>query len=106
MKAVRTLDREKAPFAWVAVQDARMRSLANASLYTDAQKLKAERIKLALELVYKTKGAYINYRKKFIVIKLDDATVVDKKGLKFLEDGWDDTVVKVPTPQGIIYRVT
>lgn len=105
MKAARSIDREEAPFAWVAARDARMRSIANASLFTDAQKLKAERIKLALELVYSGTVYTPTNRKKYISIKIEDAKVIDKKGLKFLEDGWDSSVEKVVTPQGIIYRV-
>ena len=39
-------------YAWFAAKDARQRSLANASHFTDVQKAKADRIKFALELVY------------------------------------------------------
>jgi len=37
------LDTKEATVKWWAAQDASMRNIANASLYTDKQKLRAER---------------------------------------------------------------
>ena len=48
----RKLDTQEANVKWFAARDARMRNIANASLYTDKQKTRAERMKLALEMVY------------------------------------------------------
>ena len=45
------LDTKAAPFAWIAARDAAMKSYAASTLYTDAQKVRAERMKLGLEQV-------------------------------------------------------
>jgi hypothetical protein len=39
------LDTKSAPFAWVAARDAAMKSYAASTLYTEAQKVRAERMK-------------------------------------------------------------
>jgi len=93
-------------YAWVAARDARMNSAINASLYTDQQKLKAERAKLALELCYYAKEVHIEFRKTFISVKVDGAQVKDKKGLKLLEmcyanEGYEKCITK----QGVTYRI-
>lgn len=50
-------------FAWFAARDARMRSLVNATTFTDKQKIKAERVKFALEMVYSNSGITVDYCK-------------------------------------------
>ena len=93
-------------FAWVAARDARMRSVVNSSLFSDKEKLKAERAKLALEMCYYAKEVHIEYRKKFISVKVDGAQVRDRKGLALLEmcyqnEGYEKCITK----QGITYRI-
>jgi hypothetical protein len=93
-------------YAWFAAKDARQRSLANASHYTDAQKAKADRIKFALELVYYCETISIDYCKKWIRVKVHKPSVKDKKNLAILETDWNTQgVIKVATDQGVIYRV-
>jgi hypothetical protein len=106
MLKARNIDREESTFPWVAARDARMRSYAASGGYTERQKIKCEAMKLALELVYKCKEIHLNYRKKFVAIKIDAPTYVDRKQLKLLEGDWGSNVAKILTPQGIIYRVT
>jgi len=50
------LDTKEATVKWWAAQDASMRNIANASLYTDKQKLRAERMKLVLGEVFSAQG--------------------------------------------------
>lgn len=106
MFATETEHKSAGRFAWIAARDARMRSIVNASLYTDLQKLKAERAKLVLEMFYVAKEIHIEYRKKFISVKVDGAQVRDRKGLKELEahyaaEGYE----KCKTKQGVTYRI-
>ena len=101
------LDTKAAPFAWIAARDAAMKSYAASTLYTDAQKVRAERMKLGLEMVYSARSAFITYRKKFVTIKLDQARVRDRKTLALLEQDYtaQGDVTKVVTAQGITYRI-
>ena len=101
------LDSKAAPFAWVAARDAAMKSYAASTLYTDIQKVRAERMKLGLEMVYSARSAFITYRKKFVTIKLDQARVRDRKTLALLEKDYtaQGDITKVVTDQGITYRI-
>ncbi len=100
------LETTKSPNSWWATQDARMKSIANASRYSEAQKVEAERIKLGADMVYYNKDIHINYRQKFITIKVDDARVKDLKQLNFLEEEWTQKgYSKAITNQGVIYRI-
>jgi hypothetical protein len=101
------LDTKSAPFAWVAARDAAMKSYAASTLYTEAQKVRAERMKLGLEMVYSARSAFITYRKKFVTIKLDQARVRDRKTLALLEQDYtaQGDITKVVTDQGITYRI-
>jgi hypothetical protein len=101
------LDTKAAPFAWIAARDAAMKSYAASTLYTDAQKVRAERMKLGLEMVYSARSAFITYRKKFVTIKLDQARVRDRKTLALLEQDYtaQGDITKVVTDQGITYRI-
>jgi hypothetical protein len=101
------LDTKAAPFAWIAARDAAIKSYAASTLYTEAQKIRAERMKLGLEMVYAARGAFITYRKKFVTIKLDQARVRDRQTLTLLEKDYEKSgdVTKVVTDQGITYRI-
>lgn len=95
-------------FAWYAAKDASMKSAINASRFTPEQKIKAERVKLALELVYSSsvEVPLITFCKTWIRVKVFTKVVRDRKQLRFLEEGWElENIKKYPTPQGIIYRV-
>jgi hypothetical protein len=93
-------------FAWFAAKDASMKSAVNASRFTDAQKLKAERVKLALELMYSGEEVKITNCKTWIRVKVLNGLIRDRKKLRSLEDTWNlEGIKKVFTKQGIIYRV-
>ena len=98
--------RNAGKFAWFAARDARMRSYENASLYTEEEKVRAERIRVGLTLAYRAKQFHVEYRKKFISVKLDGAVVLDRKNLKTLEADYSNLgVVKRVTNQGVTYRI-
>ena len=93
-------------FAWFAARDARMRSFANSTLYTEAEKNRAERMRMGLTLVYGGKEFHIEYRKKFISVKIDKPVVRDRKTLALLESDYNLIgVVKRVTNQGVTYRI-
>ena len=93
-------------FAWFAARDASMKSAVNASRFSDFQKLKAERVKLALELVYSANQITITNCKKWIRVKVHNGIVRDKKNLRLLEQDWsNEGIEKVFTGQGIIYHI-
>jgi hypothetical protein len=89
-----------------AYLDARMRNLAGKSHYSYKDQTRAERMKLVLELVYTAKEIYINYRAKFIAVKVDGARVADKVSLSELEAEWaDQGITKAVSAQGVVYRI-
>jgi hypothetical protein len=93
-------------YAYAAVRDARMRNFAMSSKYNEAQKIQAERMKLGLDMVYSARAFHINYRMKFIAIKIENPVVRDRKNLKLLEKDYEaQGILKEVTPQGIIYRI-
>ena len=105
MKTV-NLNTQEAPVKWWAAYDANLRNIANASLYTDTQKARAERMKVGLEMVYSGKKFYISYGKRGISVKIDGATVKDKASLKLLENDYaTEGIIKKVTPQGVVYHI-
>ena len=98
------LDTKEATVKWWAAQDASMRNIANASLYTDKQKLRAERMKLVLGEVFSAQGIHINYRKTKIAVKVDKPIIRKRKELRQFEADWaKQGVVKTASAQGVIY---
>lgn len=106
MKASDIDTKDAGKYAWAAARDARIRNYANSSLYTEEQKIKAERMKLVLEMLYTAKSTHINYRKTFITIKLESPVVRDRKNLKDIEATWDsEGITKCISNQGVVYRI-
>lgn len=93
-------------YAWFAARDARMKSAVNSTHFSDSQKIKAERVKLALELVYSSEEISITFCKKWVRVKVHNGVVKDKKSLNLLESDWaSEGITKVFTNQGVIYHV-
>jgi hypothetical protein len=93
-------------YAFAAARDASMRAIAMWSHYTEVERVRAERMKLGLELVYSAKRIYINPRGKFIAIKVDQAQVRDRKNLALLEADYDKAgIKKAVSAQGVTYRI-
>ena len=84
-------------YAWAASRDAAIKSYVASTNYTDEQKLRAERVKLGLELVYNNRAVRINYRAKWITLKVEGASVRDRRSLALLEADY--------VAQGITKRV-
>ena len=106
-KEIASAPATEAKHAWFAARDAKMNSAVNSTRFTDAAKTKAQRMVLVLEQVYASTRIEVHYNKKFIRVKVFDAVIKDRKSLRQLESMWAcENIVKVRTPQGIIYRVS
>ena len=92
-------------YAYFAAQDAAVKSYAASTHYTSQQKLNAERKKLVLEMAYYG-AVHINYRKKFVALKVVNTNVQNRKLLQELEQDFAaQNIVRVQTPQGVVYRI-
>ena len=106
MKAQELESKSAGYYAYAAARDASMRAIAMWSHYTDRERVRAERMKLGLEMVYNAKGIHINPRGKFIAIKVDQPQVRDRKTLALLEKDYELLgITKVLTEQGVTYRI-
>ena len=106
MKAQELETKSAGYYAYAAARDASMRAIAMWSHYTDKERVRAERMKLGLEMVYNAKGIHINPRGKFIAIKVDQPQVRDRKTLALLEKDYELlSITKVVTEQGVTYRI-
>jgi len=93
-------------FAYAAMRDARMRNEAMKSTYSDAQRVRAERMRVGLDCVYRSKEVHINYRKKFIAVKLSNAIAINRTVVADLERVYAlEGISKEITAQAIIYRI-
>lgn len=102
-----TIDNQEASNKLFAFMDARRKSYAASTHYTEKERVRAERMKLGLEMVYSTRiPIEVTYRNKFIAIKLDSPKVRDRQTLKLLEADYDKAgIVKVESNCGVIYRI-
>ena len=92
-------------FAWAAAQDAMRRNENNKCLYTAAEKTKVAGWQSLLDYAYSYKEMFVNYRQKFIVIKIDAARVKDAVMLRDVEAVLESYgVTKSVTAQGVLYR--
>ena len=102
----RDLDTKEACNAFFAARDARMRNYAMSSTYTEQERLRAEQVKLGLECVYRVTEVHINYRQKFIAVKLSNAIVRDRASVADLEAFYaSQGIEKRISAQGTIYRI-
>lgn len=93
--------------SWFAVQDAMRINENNKSKFTAQERQRAITALDLLDNAYKYDEAYINYRQKFIVIKLDGARIKDKRWLNEVESIFEERktrIEKVVSNQGVIYR--
>jgi hypothetical protein len=94
-------------FAFFAARDAAFKSAVNSSRFSNELKIKTERMKLVLEILYANDDITITYCKKWARVKVHNARPKDKKLIKEWDENWAiDNIVKVITDQGVIYRVS
>lgn len=103
---VQQIETKEATNKFFASQDAKLRSYAASTHYEDSERTAAERVKLGVELCYFAKNVFITYRKKFITVKIEGATVRNKEALADLEQGYAERgIKKIVSEQGVIYRI-
>jgi len=105
MQTVELETKSAGRYAYFAAQDAAVKSYAASTHYTSQQKLNAERKKLVLEMAYYGE-VHVNYRKKFVALKVVNTNVQNRKLLAQLErDFAEEKIARVITAQGIVYRI-
>jgi len=105
MREVELESKSAGQYAWFAARDAAFKSAVHSSHYSNKTKIKAERMKLVLEILY-AGNVTINFCQKWVRVKVENARPRDKKLIKEWEDTWtQDGIEKVLTAQGVIYRV-
>lgn len=92
---------------WFAAQDARMQSAINATSFTQAKCLAAQRMVVALGLCYSSPLIVLNYRKTMASVKVAKPFELrDRKGLRALEKQWEALgYKKKDSPQGFSYQI-
>jgi hypothetical protein len=89
-----------------AALNAHYRNREMACTYTREQQCLAQRALDLLDTAYGYAKSYINYRKKFIAVKIESAVKRDKKlaeqALSILQERGYEVV---STPQGIVVRI-
>jgi len=97
--------KEAGRFAIAAVLDAQRRNTNNKSLYTPEQIRKALSVRDLLDSAFSYNSLYINYRKKFIAVKVEGARSRDTMSKKIIEMFEQLGYGVVATQQGIIVRL-
>jgi hypothetical protein len=97
--------KEAGTFAFAAVMDAQRRNTNNKSLYTQEQIRKALSVRDLLDSAFSYKNLYINYRKKFIAVKVEGARSRDSMSKRVIELFEQLGYGVVSTQQGIIVRL-
>jgi hypothetical protein len=97
--------KEAGTFAFAAVMDAQRRNTNNKSLYTQEQIRKALIVRDLLDSAFSYSNLYINYRKKFIAVKVEGARAKDSMSKQIIELFEQLGYGVVSTQQGIIVRL-
>ena len=63
---------------WICVEDAKKRNAQNEALYSETEKQLADMFAQQTRDAYIRSRVYLNYREKFIAVKIDKPSVSDK----------------------------
>jgi hypothetical protein len=101
-----TLDTKAAgQYARGAAINAEMRNREMRSTWTSEKRSAAQTVLDLLDMAYKG-NFYINYRKKFIAVKVDAPIVRDRLTVKAVKAVFKDNAYDVVnTPQGLVVRI-
>ena len=109
IETIETNHKKAGRYAFFAKRDAAFKSAMNASLWSDKQKLKADQIMTVLEILYSYQDVKLTNCKRHIRVKVFNPHPRDKASkikLREHEAIWaEEGIVRVKTPQGLIYRV-
>lgn len=103
---VRAVNATVSSSPWQARQHAEKISRINRRRFTPVQQSLAETTVEMINRAYDYHNIYVNYRQKFIAIKVSQPRVDDRDMALSLDRVFGDReYVKVLTPQGIIFRI-
>lgn len=93
-------------FAVAAARDAAFKNAVYKTRYTDKQQAQCNAMSYALMSVYSYRKVYVQYCKKWVRVKVENARVINSKELRALESDWAERgIVRNTTKQGVTYRV-
>jgi len=102
-----TIEDNKQP-AWIAKLDSKAQNEKYIGTYTQAERMFAEQLLEAVAEIYVDSNVYLNYRQKFVAVKVDSATLANKVAAYNLDlycERYD--IERVVTARGnIVYRAT
>ena len=106
---LKALDLDTKPagrFAYAAARDADRYSDECRMRYTATQRAQAETMRDIVSLAYMGSNIYINYRKTFIVVKVEKAEVRDRRMVRELDEICAErSYTKTRSAQGIAFRI-
>ena len=92
-------------FAFAAAMDALRRNGEMRSTYTSNQRKRAQSIYDLLDTAYSYKNMYMNFRKKFVSIKLEGARARDTMARDVEAMFRAEGIERLVSAQGVIYRI-
>lgn len=93
-------------FSKGAAINAIYRDRENKIRFSAREQARAETVKDLVAIVYPGSTCYVNYRQKFISIKIEKPNKPNSRSAVQLDEVMSDyQAVKVVTPQGIVYRI-
>jgi hypothetical protein len=94
--------------AFAAKADIEQKNYENESLYSTSRKAQAERFAAAVREAYPLSTVYVNYRQKFIAVKVDRPLVTDRNRVQVAAIdtyAFAQKYQKVKTLNAVIYRI-
>lgn len=100
------MDSPQSNFPMFAAMDCMRRNANNRTLFSFKEQTEARTVADLLDTAYSCK-IDINYRKKFIAVKMHNPVVRDRKFARKLDIIFSEKkyMTKVVTPQGVVYRL-
>lgn len=101
-------EESKGQSAWFAVTDCKTKSAINVHLHSNAAREVGEQVATLARLAYTRSSVYINYRAKFIAVKVDNPQLADKiTTLAHELDTYctDCGIEVVKTARSIVFRI-
>lgn len=100
------LDSKPARCPWYSIQHAQKLNALNQAYHSSANLQRAQDMRDQLDQLYTHEGIYVNYRQKFISVKVNRGNPLSMFDLTKQELVWmRQGVRRAVTQQGVIYRI-
>ncbi len=100
------MDTKPSTTPWLVAAQVEKRNNENASRYTAKDRSTARTLIDVIEDAYSTKGVFLNFRKKFIAIKVNKPVVRHRSAVKILHEIFDSRgYSKAISAQGFVIRI-